>query len=227
MTDMACDLIRMNATEAKDAADVASATRKDYRTSRVVSIAVLAVGLLLALAVAVWVARGIVQALSKVKQVCHSLAGGDLTQTTGLHTRDEPGQMGQALDAALANLRETVSTIDGSATSLAGASERMSGVSQQIAASAEETTVQAQAVSAAAEQISRSVDTVSAGSEEMGASIREISQNASEAAQVASDAVAITAATSVTMNNSATPPPRSATSSRPSPPSPNKPICSL
>ncbi|MET0415574.1 MAG: methyl-accepting chemotaxis protein [Actinoplanes sp.] len=199
MDEVQQDLTAMSTTEAEDAARAAAATRSDYESSRFISIALLAGGLLIALAVGLLVARGIVRSLTKVKQVCDSLARGDLTHSTGLTTRDEPGQMGQALDTAMANLRETVLTINGSATSLAGASEQMSGVSQQIAASAEETTAQAQTVSAAAEEISRSVDTVSAGSEEMGASIREISQNATEAARVASEAVTVTAATADTM----------------------------
>src|SRR4029453_18857797 len=108
-------------------------------------------------AAGLFVARSIVRSLNRVKDVCDGLADGDLTRTTGLTSRDEPEQMGQALDAAMVKLRQTVSTIDGSSSSLAGASEEMSGVATQIAASAEETTVQAQTVSAAAEQISRSI----------------------------------------------------------------------
>jgi methyl-accepting chemotaxis protein len=153
-----------------------------------------------ALDLGIFVARRIVRSLTRVRTVCDALAGNDLTRTSGLTGRDEPGLMGRALDAAIVNLRETVTTIDQSASSLAGASEEMNTTAAQIASSAHETSAQAQAVSAAAEQISRSVDTVSAGSEEMGASIREISENASEAARVASEAVAVTAATSATMN---------------------------
>ncbi|MGX6607595.1 methyl-accepting chemotaxis protein [Micromonosporaceae bacterium Da 78-11] len=194
------DLGALAGAESADASKNAASAKSGYESSRTTSIVLLVVGSLLALVLGFWVARQIVRSLGKVKHVCDGLAAGDLTRTTGLTSRDEPGLMGRALDEALSGLRRTVSTINGSATSLASASEQMSGVSQQIAASAEETTVQAQTVSAAAEQISRSVSTVSAGSEEMGAAIREISLNASEAAQVASDAVTITAATSVTMN---------------------------
>nr|WP_296067613.1 methyl-accepting chemotaxis protein [uncultured Actinoplanes sp.] len=194
------DLDTLAGAENADAQRSAASAKSGYESSRTTSIALLIVGSLLALFLGAWVARQIVRSLGKVRHVCDGLAAGDLTRTTGLTSRDEPGLMGRALDMALNRLRQTISTIDGSATSLASASEQMSSTAQQIAASAEETTAQAQTVSAAAEQISRSVSTVSAGSEEMGASIREISLNASEAAQVASDAVAITAATSVTMN---------------------------
>ena len=194
------DLTSMGALEDADAKKNADAATAGYESSRMQSIILLIVGLALALGLGIVVARGIVRPLRRVKDVCDSLAKGDLTRTSGLTTRDEPGQMGQALDTAVVELRQTVQTIDGSATSLAAASEELSSVSTQIAASAEETSAQAQTVSAAAEQISRSVDTVSAGSEEMGSSIREISQNATEAARVAGEAVAITATTAATMN---------------------------
>jgi methyl-accepting chemotaxis protein len=194
------DLGTLSQAESDDAGQSAHSAQSGYRSGRLLSISLLVLGCLFALGLGIMVARGIVRSLTKVKAVCDGLAGGDLTRTTGLTSRDEPGQMGRSLDAAMVKLRQTVSTIDGSATSLASASEQMSGTAQQIAASAEETSVQAQTVSAATEEISRSVDSVSAGSSEMGAAIREISENASEAARVAAEAVDVTAATAATMN---------------------------
>jgi methyl-accepting chemotaxis protein len=186
--------------EAADAREAASDTEAAYRTNRNVIITVQVLGNLLAVALGAFVIRGLVGGLSRVKDVCAGLAAGDLTGRTGLTGNDETGQMGRALDAALVNLRQTVATIDQSATLLAGAADRARDVTIEIAGSAERTTSQAQTVSAAAEEISRSVDTVSAGSEEMGASIREISQNAAEAAQVAGAAVDLASRTSATMN---------------------------
>ena len=190
----------MDGLETADAAKNAARAKSGYQSSRTTSIVTLVIGLILALAIGVLVARKIVQSLTKVTYVCDGLADGDLTRSTGLDTHDEPGRMAHSLDTALTRLRQTITTIEGSATSLAGASERMSGTAAHIAASAAETSAQALAASAAAEQVTRSVETVSSGSEQMGASIREISQNASEAARVAADAVTITAATSATMN---------------------------
>jgi methyl-accepting chemotaxis protein len=193
-------LAAMDGTETADAAKSAAAAKAGYESSRITSIITLVVGLILALALGLLVARKIVQSLTKVTYVCDGLADGDLTRHTGLATRDEPGRMGQSLDTAMARLRNTIATIEGSAASLAGASEQMSGTAANIAASAEQTSAQAGAVSTAAEEVSRSVETVSSGSEEMGASIREISQNAAEAARVAAEAVTVTATTSATMN---------------------------
>jgi methyl-accepting chemotaxis protein len=200
LTEISGAVDALKAAENADAARAAAEARSSYEDSRTESILVLVIGALLALATGFIVARGVVRSLARVKAVCDSLAAGDLTRTSGLTSHDEPGQMGQALDAAMVQLRRTVTTIDGSAASLAAASEQLSSVSTQIAASAEETSAQAQTVSSATGEIARSVDTVSAGSEEMGASIREISQNATEAARVAAEAVTVTASTSATMN---------------------------
>ena len=199
MAKVYADVTTLQTMETEDATKDAAAAKSSYESSRLTSIIVLVVGLVLALALGVLVARRIVQSLAKVRYVCDGLAAGDLTRTTGLTRRDEPGQMGQSLDVAMVKLRAAVATIDGSAASLASATEEMTGTAHQISASAEETSTQAQAVSAAADEVSRSVDTVSSGSEEMGASIREISQNATEAARVAQEAVEVTATTSATM----------------------------
>ncbi|WP_308201170.1 methyl-accepting chemotaxis protein [Paractinoplanes maris] len=194
------DLTALDAAEDADADSQASIARSDYSSNRTLALVLLGGGLLVAIGLGRLVARQIVRALNKVKDVCEGLAHGDLTRTSGLTSRDEPGQMGQALDSAMVRLRQTVSAIDNSAAAVSGAADEMSGITVQIATSADQTSTQAQAVSAASEQISRSVDTVSAGSEQMGASIREISQNASEAAQVAGQAVDLAATTSTTMN---------------------------
>jgi methyl-accepting chemotaxis protein len=199
MQSVGDDMDKLRAAEVAQASGNEAAASSTYKSSRLISILLLVIGALLALFIGLLISRQIVRSLAKVKNVCDGLAEGDLTRTSGLTTRDEPGMMGQSLDAALTTLRQTVSTIDGSAASLASASEEMTGTSAQIAASAESASAQALAVSAAAEEVSRSVETVSAGSEEMGASIREISQNATEAARVAGDAVTVTAATSATM----------------------------
>jgi methyl-accepting chemotaxis protein len=159
-------------------------------SSRTTLIWVLVVGLIAGLLLALYVARLVVGAVRKVGHLAEGLAVGDLTRSSGVDSRDELGQMAQALDAATANLRSTVGAVAGSSLALASSSEEMSSVSSQIASSADQTSAQANVVSAAAEQVSANVQTVAASTEEMGASIREIAHNAAEAVKVAASAVA-------------------------------------
>ncbi|MGC9666992.1 methyl-accepting chemotaxis protein [Planosporangium sp. 12N6] len=160
-----------------------------YRSARTLVIALLAAGLVLAFGFGVLVARMVVSGVRRVAYVVAGLAIGDLTRSAGVASRDEVGQMADALDAATATLRDTMQKVGDSSEALASASEELSAASQQIAAGAEETSVQAGTVSAAAEQVSRNVQTVSVASEEMGSSIREIAGSAAEAARVAESAV--------------------------------------
>jgi methyl-accepting chemotaxis protein len=170
-----------------------------YKTARTLILLTLVVGLGLAVAAGLYVSRLIVKPLTVVKDVLGGMAQGDLTQSTGIDSRDEVGQMAQALDASVENVRSTVGALAESATTLSSSSEELSAVAGQIAASAEETSVQSGVVSAAAEQVSRNVQTVATGAEEMGASIREIAQNATEAARVAASAMQAAEATNATV----------------------------
>jgi methyl-accepting chemotaxis protein len=187
-------------SEKTGAASAASDADASYRANRLQVIAILVVGMVLAVVLGLWVARTIVTSLGRVRDVAEALEKGDLTVTAGLTSTDEVGRTGASLDSAVGTLRTMIATIDSSSTSLASAAQEMSAATSQIASTAEETAAQAGVVSAAAEQVSNNVQTVAAGSEEMGASIREIADNAARAAHVANEAVATVDATTSTMS---------------------------
>ena len=189
----------VRAAEDAAAADHAREAEKEYESARALSIVILVVGLSLATAVGVFVARGMARSTARVQRVAEALAAGDLTHTSRLQSRDELGQMGAALDVAVDNLRSVLSTVVGSADAVAASSEQLSASSAQISASAEETSAQSGVVASAAEEVSRNVQTVAAGADQMGASIREISQNANDAARVAAAAVIEAEATNATV----------------------------
>jgi hypothetical protein len=133
MTKIYADMNQLVDAETRDAAGRAAGAKARYHSDRTRSIVVLAVGIGFAVALGGYVSRRIVRALARVTHVCDGLAAGDLTRTAGLTSRDEPGRMGRSLDTAVVRLRETVSTIDGSAASLAGATEQMTSTATQIA----------------------------------------------------------------------------------------------
>ena len=184
MTEAMQDITAMNAVEADKAAQNAAAAKSSYESHRNVSIILLAVGLLLAVGAGIYVSRGIVASLKKVEAVCESLAEGDLTHTAGLHSRDEPGRMGRALDTAVSHLRNTVTTIGASAAALAGAAQQLTTVSSQLQSGAADAANRANAASHGSEQVNTGVRSIAAGAEEMSASITEIASNAGRAAQL-------------------------------------------
>ncbi len=199
IAQMNADLQAMADAEVAEAHAAVDAAQARYQSSRTLIIVLLVAGLVVGMALALSVTRGVVGPLRKVREVCRALAQGDLTQTVDARSRDEVGQMGVALDAAVAQIRAALGTIGSSAGSLATAAEQLSSASTEIATRAEETQAQAGVVSAAAEQVSHSTQTVAAGAEQMGSSIDEIARSASQASQVAATAVAATATTNVTV----------------------------
>ncbi|WP_448638529.1 methyl-accepting chemotaxis protein [Geodermatophilus sp. URMC 63] len=177
-----------SAEEAAAEAAVAEA-RDDFTATRATLLALITVGVLLAMGLGVLVARSMTRGVRQAQRVAEALAVGDLTATSGLDSRDEVGRMAAALDAAQGNLRAVIVSVIASADAVAAASGELSASSAQISASAEETSAQSGVVAGAADEVSRNVQTVAAGADEMGASIREISRNANEAVRVAAGAV--------------------------------------
>ena len=186
MTEHIDALADMEAESAKEASE---AVADSYAANRTVALALLVVGVGLALLLGWLVSGAIARNVARVKHVTDGLADGDLTRVAALTSRDEVGSMGASLDLATERLRGLMGSVAGSADAVAAASEQLSASSHQIAAGAEETSTQAGVVAGASEEISRNVQTVAAGAEQMGASIREIAHSANEAARVASQAV--------------------------------------
>ncbi|MFZ5848805.1 MAG: methyl-accepting chemotaxis protein [Actinomycetota bacterium] len=195
--DDALEAIRQLADEA---VAESGAAEDDVRTALITQMSVVFVlSLLLAMAFAVAVSRGIAGRLGRTVTVLEHLAAGRLDQRLEVDSADEVGQMAVALNAAMDQLRGSMSQIDHNSQALASASEELSSVSGQMSGSAAESASQAGLVSAAAEQVSRNVQTVATGTEEMSASIREIAQNASSAAGVAAQAVQVAETTTSTV----------------------------
>ena len=154
---------------------------------------------MLAIFLGVAVARSIVRPLKKCVVALKAMAGGDLTVPADVASRDEVGQLAQALTTAQASLRATLLGVVETADTVAAAAEELSAANTQVSSGSQETSSQAGVVAAAAEQVSRNVQTVAAGAEQMGASIQEIAQNANEAAKVANEATGVAMATNETV----------------------------
>ena len=157
-------------------------------------VAVLLVGYLL-----VGFYRSATVPLRRMVHALRALAEGDLTGRVPVDTRDEVGQMGSALNEALARMREAVHALRGDADGVAGAARELSAVSGEMRATVQSTAGQAGQVSAIANDVSENVVAVAAGAEQTSASIGQISAGASQAAAVAVGAVEIANTTQQTI----------------------------
>ena len=181
------------------AAGLASSTRLVVLQCTQLMLTVLVLGILLALAIALFLARIITRPLKETVHVLEGLAKGRLNEKVTVTDRSEVGQMGLALNASIDQLRSVIGDIARNSAVLASSSAELTAVSGAVSSSAEQSSVQAQVVAAAAEQISRNIETVAAGGEQMGAAIREIASNASTATEVAGRAAATAASANATV----------------------------
>ncbi|MDX2191796.1 MAG: Cache 3/Cache 2 fusion domain-containing protein [Gemmatimonadales bacterium] len=130
------------------------------------------------------------EALAALEQV----AGGDLTIALQGSYRGDHAKLTDALNRAIAAMRDAIARIGESAETLGDASGSLTAVADGMSHAAEQTSHRANVVAAAAEQVNANVQTVAASAEEMGASIREIAQQSTHGAHVAGNAVRLSQA---------------------------------
>ncbi|RME70014.1 MAG: methyl-accepting chemotaxis protein [Verrucomicrobia bacterium] len=150
-------------------------------------------------AVVFWLATRITRPLLNAVKVIERVSNRDLTASMEVTTDDEIGQMGNALNRMVSDLRRNIEGVADNSKALRSASDQLTDVSARVSTNSEETATQANLVASAAEQVSRSVATVATSAEEMTATIREIAEQASQAAQVAGKASTAAAHTNETI----------------------------
>lgn len=184
----------------EEASKIASDASSGISTAYWLMIYIAGAGILLTLALSLYIASRIRRNIGILSVSIEALAKGDLTVSAHLDSQDEIGQMARQLQHAQESLRETMQSVVHTADEAVSMSQVLSAASSQVAASSSETSAQAAVVATAAEQVSGNVQTVAAGAEQMSASIREIAQNAQEATAVAQTAASTADSTNVTIS---------------------------
>jgi methyl-accepting chemotaxis protein len=137
--------------------------------------------------------------VNEAASVLERVARQDLrVQVQGQYAGDHAA-IKRSINTMVHDLRASIQSIGGNASTLGSASGELMSISEQMASGAEETARQTEVVSAASEQVSKNLTVVATSSEEMLASIREIAKSANEAARMAKSAVGVADATNVTV----------------------------
>ncbi|MBF0334382.1 MAG: HAMP domain-containing protein, partial [Alphaproteobacteria bacterium] len=171
------------------------------------------------LAVASFIARGIVGPVRAMTGAMARLAGGDnAVEVPARDSTDEIGEMAQAVQIFKENAIKVVrmtaeqeeaklraaaeqrramtkmaddfeASVKGVVQTVASAATQMNDNAEAMSSVAEETNRQSTAVAAAADEASSNVQTVASAAEELSSSISEISRQVAQAAQVSTQAV--------------------------------------
>jgi methyl-accepting chemotaxis protein len=190
-------LMDMEIADGKKTVEANAASASSATTQMIILIVV---GLALAVGAGLWVTSMITGPVGRIVKVLDALASGDLTSRLKVDSKDEIGQMGEALNQAMSKISAAIQSVAENAQQVANASEEFSAVSQQITSNSEETTAQANVVSNATDQVNRNLQTVATGAEEMSSTIADIAKNATESARISGEAVKTAETTNATVS---------------------------
>jgi methyl-accepting chemotaxis protein len=153
-----------------------SATAKAYK----VLLASAAIGVLVAIALALFITRIITKPVGLAVRFAENMAKGDLTQTLNINQKDEIGVLAQALNHMVTNLAGMFKEVAAGVRTLSSSSEDLVQISQEMSRGADETSNRSNAVATAAEQMSTNMSSMSRASEQASDKVNMLSRDAAQ-----------------------------------------------
>ncbi|MFZ2448101.1 MAG: methyl-accepting chemotaxis protein [Syntrophobacteraceae bacterium] len=155
----------------QDTKSVATATVSKLSISAIINIVGLLLAVILGAFIAIYVTRSIVNPLLKALEVSNRLSEGDLTLRIESESKDETGQLLNAMRHMVDKLREIVGEVK-------RAGDNVTAGSQELSSTAEELSQGSTEQAASAEEVSSSM-------EEMGSNIKQNADNALQTEKIA------------------------------------------
>jgi len=165
-------LAHAKAVKRQRAREKFEANEREYQQARSLILGFAALALLLGAVLSIVIARGFSVPLGEAVTTLEQMAGGDLTVSLEVHTRDEVGRMAAALNDTILKLRTTLLNVSEGASNANAASQELSAAADTLASGA-----QKQAAS---------LEQTSASLEEIAATVRQSADGARQANQLAS-----------------------------------------
>jgi methyl-accepting chemotaxis protein len=145
-----------------------------FQTAKMVSIGLIALGLLAGISIGFFLIRGISRALAEALRVANSVAAGDLTERITIASNDEIGQLLAALQKMNEGLVAIVSEVRGGTDMIATASGQIAAGNQDL--------------SSRTEQQASSLEETASSMEELTSTVKQNADNARQANSLAETA---------------------------------------
>jgi methyl-accepting chemotaxis protein len=168
-----------------DVAEFAKTTLNSLNASLTLLIFAAAAAILLGIAIAVLLSRGITKPLSAIVALAQRAGDGDLTITKKdfrCEGKDELGILAGAISEMILSQEETLTHVVSVAENLLSGANNLSSISEETNASMEEVKASVDQVSSLSESNSSALEKCNAGVEEMNAGADSVAQSATESA---------------------------------------------
>ena len=143
----------------------------DYNMVVSIMIAVIVVAAILSLVISTYISRSITRPLTSAVSAAQAVAAGDLTQRIEVHSKDETGELMQALKNMNESLLNIVNQVRTGTDTIATASSQIAAGNQDL--------------SSRTEQQASSLEETASSMEELTSTVRQNSENANQANQLA------------------------------------------
>jgi methyl-accepting chemotaxis protein len=137
--------------------DTGNQTAADAKSAATLIVILSTGAVLLSALLGWWVTRSIVQPIKDSVTVANSLAEGDLTVRIDADSKDEMGQLQQAMKSMVEKLAHIIGEVRGAADALSGASGQVAATAQSLSQSSSEQAAAVEETSASIEQITASI----------------------------------------------------------------------
>ena len=139
------------------AKEMAEFNAKTAKAASILMITLSIVGVVIAAALGIFITRMITRPLGEGVAFANALAAGDLTAKISVTSKDETGQLMEALDNMVGKLKGVVGDVMGAADNVASGSQQLSATAQQLSQGATEQAASAEEISSSMEEMSSSI----------------------------------------------------------------------
>jgi methyl-accepting chemotaxis protein len=187
-----------------------------YQSSKIILTCIVLGSILLGIGLGLFISRAISNPLNKTMDFAQSVAKGNLDESCSVSSRDELGQLAEALRRMVANLKEKIAEAiqkselaqqqtqraqlamsdaeqakqlaESKAEDILSAAQKLENVVEIVTSASEELSAQIEQSSRGAEEQARRIGETATSMEEMNATVLEVAKNASNAAHTADQA---------------------------------------
>ena len=164
-----------------------------YQTFLTITIAAIVVGISVAIIMGIWLVRAISGPLNEAVKVAKGVADGDLTQTIEVHSRDEAGQLMEALHTMNGRLQQIVGEVRVSTDTITTASSEIATGNLDLSARTESQAGSLEETASAMEELTSTV-------KQNADNARQANQLAASASQIAQEGGDVVSKVVITMN---------------------------
>ncbi|WP_338539938.1 methyl-accepting chemotaxis protein [Paenibacillus tundrae] len=157
------DLMNINISLAEEANSKSEAA---YSASFMVTIILVVLAVTFSILIGYIISRSISKPLLSMVELAREVSNGNLTLKSDISSRDEVGQLAQALNRMVDNLKTLIDSIVMNSQSVAASSEQISASTQEIASTSTSQSSEAANISELFKELSLAINSVAASAEE-------------------------------------------------------------